>query len=233
MKSTPMVIAVLVLTIMQFSVLNGEPFNAEFEEDWIISDEKAYKDKIIELNSNLVIKNGGILNFNNITLIINCTSDGQYGIKIENGGKFELSNSIIKSKTKYKFYLNIENNGELKAVNSTMENFDTRNPTDTTKDMTIIGTQAILFGLVVGMVILAIVYWKFGKPTSPTTSGKHSLVGKEGIVVEKIFPDNFKGKIRVESSVWSATSKKEVEKGKKAVVESAEGVHLVVKEKGS
>ncbi len=73
-------------------------------------------------------------------------------------------------------------------------------------------------------------YRTIGKPEPPTTTTPDQLVGKTGIVTAKIIPGTLKGKVRVDSEIWSATADEEIDVGKKVIVKKAEGVHLVVEE---
>ncbi len=74
-------------------------------------------------------------------------------------------------------------------------------------------------------------YRALAKPALPTTTTVDKLVGKEGIVTAKIIPNTLKGKVRIDNEIWSATSDKEIDVGKKVVVVKGEGVHVVVKER--
>ncbi len=73
-------------------------------------------------------------------------------------------------------------------------------------------------------------YRVLAKPQLPTTSTIDQMVGKRGIVITKIEPNSLKGKVRIDSDVWSATADREIDVGKKVEVVKGEGVHLVVRE---
>lgn len=64
----------------------------EFNGDWYIDagDNLVYKNQTIILNGNLIINNTGSLTFYNVTLKMNCTSNGQYHIEVRNGGTFNI-----------------------------------------------------------------------------------------------------------------------------------------------
>ena len=90
---------------------------------------------------------------------------------------------------------------------------------------------AILFGSGIPAILLSIyIYRRLGYPEKPSTTNIDTLVGKMGVVTEAIVPDSLSGKVRIGSEIWSATSIKNVEKGKKVKVLHAEGVHVVVEE---
>ena len=58
-----------------------------------------------------------------------------------------------------------------------------------------------------------------------------SLIGKQGIVTTPTSPQSTtKGKVKIGSDIWSATSDKPIKKGKRVVVIASEGVHIIVEE---
>ena len=61
--------------------------------DWIVTEKELYEDQVIILNGNLTILKGGELTFKNVTLIMNCSYDGQYHIEIKEGGAFYIQES--------------------------------------------------------------------------------------------------------------------------------------------
>ena len=58
--------------------------------DWVVFDEELYKDETIVLTGNLIIRPGGELTLVNCTLLINCTYDGEWQIKVESGGMMNV-----------------------------------------------------------------------------------------------------------------------------------------------
>ncbi len=74
-------------------------------------------------------------------------------------------------------------------------------------------------------------YRVLARPALPTTTTIDKLVGKEGVVTAKVMPNSLKGKVKIDSEIWSATADREIDVGKKVVVIKGEGVHVVVKEK--
>ena len=58
--------------------------------DWIIKNETHVWNETINLNGHLKINDGGNLTFRNITLIMNCNKDGDFKIKVKDGGKFSI-----------------------------------------------------------------------------------------------------------------------------------------------
>ncbi len=72
-------------------------------------------------------------------------------------------------------------------------------------------------------------YQKLAKPAPPTTTVTGSLVGRRGIVTVATEAGNMKGKVKVDSDVWSATSDEPIDVGTEVVVEHSEGVHVHVR----
>ena len=88
----------------------------------------------------------------------------------------------------------------------------------------------IIITSVVATVLTMLLYKKLEGHGLEATTTVDMLVGKEGIVIRRVEPDNLKGKVRIEGEIWSATSDSVIEKGKKVRVVKGEGVHVVVRE---
>jgi len=73
-------------------------------------------------------------------------------------------------------------------------------------------------------------YQKLAPPAPPETTVATSLVGTTGVVERAVEPNSLKGKVRIEHDVWSATSETPIPAGRKVVVKSSEGVHVMVEE---
>jgi len=63
--------------------------------DLIINQTESYSNEAIVLTGNLIIQNGGNLMLDDITLLMNCSYDGQYYIEVQEGGSFHIDNSAI------------------------------------------------------------------------------------------------------------------------------------------
>lgn len=72
-------------------------------------------------------------------------------------------------------------------------------------------------------------YQKLAEPAPPTTTVTETLVGREGVVVVPTENGSMKGKVRIGSDQWSATSDEPIEEGASVVVEHSEGVHVHVR----
>jgi membrane protein implicated in regulation of membrane protease activity len=84
---------------------------------------------------------------------------------------------------------------------------------------------------VVTTVAIITFYKKLAPPEAPTTTVGESLIGKEGIVTADTVPlSSTKGKVKIGSEVWSATSKRHIKKDSRVVVLASEGVHITVEE---
>lgn len=72
-------------------------------------------------------------------------------------------------------------------------------------------------------------YQRLARPEPPSTTVADSLVGKTGKVVTPTETGNMKGKVRIGSDIWSATSDEPLEEGIEVIVENSEGVHVHVR----
>lgn len=72
-------------------------------------------------------------------------------------------------------------------------------------------------------------YQRLARPEPPTTTIVESLVGREGTVTVATERDSMRGKVKIGSDTWSATSDEPIEAGERVVVVSSEGVHVHVR----
>jgi membrane protein implicated in regulation of membrane protease activity len=96
--------------------------------------------------------------------------------------------------------------------------------------MLYLGVTVFVVALVVSVITIK-GYQLLAKPEPPTTTVVDSLVGKEGMVISDIKPGNLKGKVRIDTDSWSATSEDIIKAGTEVVVYAAEGVHVKVRPK--
>ncbi|MDO5862147.1 MAG: NfeD family protein [Thermoplasmata archaeon] len=87
---------------------------------------------------------------------------------------------------------------------------------------------ALIIAVPVSLLTLKL-YQKLGEPEPPTTTVMDSLVGREGVVTVPTEVGSMKGKVRIDSDLWSATSDEPIEEGARVVVERSEGVHVHVR----
>ena len=71
---------------------------------------------------------------------------------------------------------------------------------------------------------------KFLKNEKSIPTNYFSLIGKTGIVIEKIDTSNSTGQVKVKGELWSATSDSDIEKDSKVKVRSVDGVKLKVEQ---
>jgi len=95
--------------------------------------------------------------------------------------------------------------------------------------------SAVWYAPVIALLIAApttiITVWGYKKLSTiqpPTTTVGDSLVGRQGIVTVAVFPDSTRGKVKIGSQSWSATSEEEIPIGEKVEVVASEGVHVHV-----
>ena len=71
--------------------------------DWIIEDGDVIlrENQEIRLKGNIIIENGGNLTFKNVTLKINCSSDGEFKIEVQNGGSLYIYDNDNNKETTY------------------------------------------------------------------------------------------------------------------------------------
>jgi len=96
------------------------------------------------------------------------------------------------------------------------------------------GYLLVIAAIIVTLVVSAVTfkgYQILAKPEPPTTTVVDSLIGKEGIVTTDVKPGSLKGKVRIDSDSWSATSDDPIKAGTDVVVYAAEGVHVKVRQK--
>jgi membrane protein implicated in regulation of membrane protease activity len=92
----------------------------------------------------------------------------------------------------------------------------------------------VLSAIIVTVVVAVITikgYQILAKPEPPTTTVVDSLIGREGIVMSDVKPGNLKGKVKIGSDNWSATSDDFITAGTDVIVYAAEGVHVKVRPK--
>ena len=89
----------------------------------------------------------------------------------------------------------------------------------------------LLYAIVTVIVsALMIAFYKRLAPAHiPFTTSKDSLAGKTGEVVKAITPDGIDGKVKIGSTVWSATADECIREGENVTVVHVSGVHLFVK----
>jgi membrane protein implicated in regulation of membrane protease activity len=90
---------------------------------------------------------------------------------------------------------------------------------------------APVIALAIALPVTAFTMWMYQKLSlghPPTTTVGDSLIGRQGIVTETVLPNSVKGKVRIGTTIWSATSDEEIEKGAGVEIVGSAGVHVHV-----
>ncbi|MDR0523601.1 MAG: NfeD family protein [Candidatus Methanoplasma sp.] len=72
------------------------------------------------------------------------------------------------------------------------------------------------------------IYQLLAKPEPPATTVTESLVGRDGVVTSAVEPGSLRGKVRIGSEIWSATSDFRIEEGAGVTICEGSGVHVKV-----
>ena len=66
--------------------------------DWVVTGEEVHENEVIVLTGNLIIEHGGNLTLKNCKLYLNCSYDGEWGIRVRSGGALNvIDESLIAS----------------------------------------------------------------------------------------------------------------------------------------
>ncbi len=89
-----------ILPIMFFSLM-VVPSHADIPTsgDWIVTGLETIDHQIITLNGNLIVQNGGSLTLSSVTLTMNNSYNGEYGILIKSGGALTIEKGTINTAT--------------------------------------------------------------------------------------------------------------------------------------
>ena len=84
--------------------------------------------------------------------------------------------------------------------------------------------------LLIAVSVATVYLYRFlGSPAPPSTTITSSLIGRTGTVIKTVEKGSLKGKVRIDSDIWSADSDTDIEEGASVEVVSAEGVHITVR----
>ena len=97
---TPRIVAIVVVLMLALSAIpmvsnpvgadGSGTYPAPAAGDWVISNETSVWNETIILKGNLTIENGGKLILNNVTLLFDSSSDGEFGITVKDGGELQV-----------------------------------------------------------------------------------------------------------------------------------------------
>ncbi len=198
------------------------------EGNWVIDEKTTIQDKVIVLNGDLIVEAGGELNLYNVELKLNCKSEREYKIRVENNGEINIYNSEISSNTNYQYVLDVDTDGRLNIYNSTVVDYTTYDLFSVEEESLITALTLILIVLIIIIILIVIFYQYSSKKRKIMTTTIDSLVGKEGIVLKSVKPNTFSGQVKVQSEVWSASSKGKIMKGEKVKVVGTKGINIIV-----
>ena len=87
--------------------------------DRFIENETLWNDTVITLNGNLTVNETGSLTLDNVTLLMNCSFNGEYHIKVQSGGEmYILNNSNISSANEYRYLFWVRNDSKFEMRDS-------------------------------------------------------------------------------------------------------------------
>ncbi len=79
-------------------------------------------------------------------------------------------------------------------------------------------------------VVSIYLYQKLAPPETPTTTVGTSLIGRHGLVIKELNPNDISGKVKIETQEWSATARTVIPVGNEVIVVKSKGVHITVEE---
>ena len=87
--------------------------------DTVVGNATVWKDMEIILNGNLTVNETGSLTLDNVTLLMNCITNGSYYIEVQPGGEmYILNNSNISSANEYRYLFWVKNDSKFEMRNS-------------------------------------------------------------------------------------------------------------------
>jgi membrane protein implicated in regulation of membrane protease activity len=215
----------LISTFSSFVFAQDTPPN---EGNWTVNGEISIKGKEIVLNGDLIVQDRGELSLTNVDLKFNCNEDGEYKIKVENGGRLEIYNSKISSNTNYIYEIDVDDGGTFNIHNSTLVDYATYDLFSVEEEILFLSLIATIVILIVLIILITLFYHTSKKKRKIMTTTIESLVGKEGVVQKTVKPNNYSGNVKVESQIWSATAKNRLIKNEKVLVVGVKGINLIV-----
>lgn len=91
-----LVLLIAVLTLMAGSAAAGTPDDGVdgvqyIEGDWVVTGAESYTDEFIVLTGNLSVEGTGVLDLVNVTVSLNCTTTGEFGIDVADNGSLSVA----------------------------------------------------------------------------------------------------------------------------------------------
>jgi len=103
-----LILSIMLMFLVESPAVPASDYSTESE--WVVTGNETYANQQIVLSSDLVVRSGGNLTLINVTLLVNCSYDGEFGITVEAGGCMNvLSGSVITAyDPAYHFYFYVE-----------------------------------------------------------------------------------------------------------------------------
>jgi membrane protein implicated in regulation of membrane protease activity len=208
------------------------PMDPPDSGEWTIDGPVTHRDKIIMLNGDLIIEDGGVLTLQNVDLQMNCKSDREFTIRIRDGGVLNLYDSKISSRNYHLYAIVVETEGELNIYNSTITDFCTFQLYKEEYESGGVLYLSIMIMIIIIVILLVVMLMLRTKrrEIAQKASETKSVVGYEGLVIKNIQPYDNLGKVKVSGQIWNATAEKKIEKGSTIKVIESEGLNLKVEE---
>lgn len=114
-------VAFLLLATGRAAATNDPPpAGGTVNADWTVTDSRVYAGCTITMNANLIVSGSGKLDLNTVRLVMNCPSDGRYGIEVQSGGELILrgSSNITSSSTDLEYTFVVRSGARLTVTDS-------------------------------------------------------------------------------------------------------------------
>jgi hypothetical protein len=125
----PLLVNISIFAIGESDIFTEDQFSIQTRgnsnnSDWIINNTTLISDQTIFLDGNLTITPSGNLTLRNTILMLNCTENGTYHIKVESGGTLLIEKSnITTSDPKYRSYWEVGSDSDYTLINTDVSNF--------------------------------------------------------------------------------------------------------------
>ena len=98
----------------------GDRMSSSISGDWIVTGNETRRNELIVLEGDLIVEPGGSLTFINTTLYVKCSYDGEFGIRVKQGGTFSiLDGSVIAAyNEKHRFDFYVDDGATFRMCNS-------------------------------------------------------------------------------------------------------------------
>ena len=84
-----------IIVVFALFLLSSLPAKTSFAEDWVVTGSEVVENQTILLNGNLEVEDGGDLTLRGVTLTMNNSYDGEYGILVKSGGVIAIESETV------------------------------------------------------------------------------------------------------------------------------------------